>query len=91
MPKKMTHNEFDILRDLLEPMKQFFIESNIVTSFVRGRVTKIKDKYYFPPKIIREAGTEEEKKTLFFHKELMKAREKAKAASFKPQFKCVKS
>ena len=61
MPKKMTHNEFDILKDLMEPMKQFFIESNIVTSFVRGNVTKLKAKYFYPPKIIQDMGSDEDK------------------------------
>lgn len=36
MPKKMTHNEFDMIKDLFEPMRQFFVESNILTSCVRG-------------------------------------------------------
>jgi len=50
MPKTMTHNEFDIHKDLFEPIKQFFIESNILTSCVKGDVQLIKEKYFFPPK-----------------------------------------
>jgi hypothetical protein len=54
MPKRMTHNEFDMHKDLLEPIKQFFIESNIITSFVKGNVQRVKEKYYCPPKSLRE-------------------------------------
>lgn len=54
MPKKMTHNEFDLQKDLFEPIKQFFIESNILTSVVRGQVQMIKDKYFAPPRYMRE-------------------------------------
>lgn len=42
-------------------MKQFFIESNIVPSFVKGNISKVKDKYFFPPKIFRDVGSEEDK------------------------------
>ncbi len=56
----MSHNEFDIFKDLFEPIKQFFIESNILTSVVKGNVLKVKKKYYFPPKSIREQGNQNE-------------------------------
>jgi hypothetical protein len=59
MPRKMTHNEFDIMKDLLEPIKQFFIESNILTSVVKGNVQRIKDKYFFPPKIIKDQANDD--------------------------------
>eukprot|EP00347_Sterkiella_histriomuscorum_P010436 403376305 len=54
MPKKMTHNEFDLHRDLFEPVKQFFIESNLLTSCVRGQVQTIKEKYFAPPRNMRD-------------------------------------
>ncbi|CDW83543.1 UNKNOWN [Stylonychia lemnae] len=61
MPKRMTHNEFDLQKDLFEPIKQFFIESNILTSSVKGNVQLIKEKYFFPPKNLRnQAGPVEQ-------------------------------
>jgi len=60
LPKEMTHNVFDILMDLMEPMKSFFVENKIHTSTVKGKVTSFKYKYFIPPKDILEQGTQEE-------------------------------
>ena len=64
MPRKMTHNEFDMQRDLFEPIKQFLVESNIVTSCVKGQPQRIKDKYFFPPRQVRERGHRSDLKEL---------------------------
>jgi len=50
----MTHNEFDVLEDLYEPISQFLIESNIHPSTVIGRTQGIRPKYFYTPKVIRE-------------------------------------
>lgn len=56
----MSHNEFDLHKDLFEPIRQFLVESNIVTSHVKGHVVPLKDKYFYPPKAIREMGSPHE-------------------------------
>ena len=58
----MTHNEFDLHKDLYEPIMQFIVESQIITSIVDGNATKIKQKYFLPPKYIRELGSDNERK-----------------------------
>jgi hypothetical protein len=32
MPENMTHNNYDIYKDLVKPIQQFFLETNIVTT-----------------------------------------------------------
>lgn len=32
MPKEMTHNDYDIYKDLVKPISEFFTETGVVTT-----------------------------------------------------------
>jgi len=55
----MTHNEYDMNTDLVEPLKQFFLESNVVPSLGVGPIRKIKRKFTIPPASIRQHASKE--------------------------------
>ena len=46
----MTHNEFDIYTDLLNPIGLFLEESNIYISNVLGKYKEVSWTYKIPPK-----------------------------------------
>lgn len=51
MPETMTHNEFDTQKDLVRPIAQFFVESNIVPTFcISKEVKRVKHRWQIPPK-----------------------------------------
>lgn len=56
----MTHNDFDMMTDLIEPLKQFFLESNVVPSLGVGAIRKIKRKFTIPPASIRHYASKHE-------------------------------
>lgn len=49
MPAEMTHNDCDMQRDLIKPIEQFFLESNVVTTVTEGLIRKIKHSMCLPP------------------------------------------
>jgi len=57
MPANMTHNDFEIQSDLIEPLKQFFLESNVVPSLNVGKILKLKRKFTIPPPVVRQAAS----------------------------------
>jgi len=54
MPKDMTHNDFDVYKDLIQPINQFFVESNIVPTFAYGNIGKLKRAMTMPPTVVRD-------------------------------------
>ena len=49
MPAGMTHNDCEMQKDLIKPIEQFFLESNIVTTVTEGVIRKIKRSMTVPP------------------------------------------
>lgn len=53
MPQNMTHNEYDIYSDLVKPIQQFFIESNITMTLATSlNIKQPKTALTMPPKVI---------------------------------------
>ena len=53
MPKLMTHNEYNVLLDLVKPIQQFFGESNILmTISTKPSLILVKVLWQQPPPII---------------------------------------
>ena len=58
MPKNMTHNDYDIHSDLVKPIQQFFIESNITMALATSlQVKQVKSALTMPPSIIIEKAS----------------------------------
>ena len=50
MPAGMTHNDCDMLKDLIKPIEQFFLESNVVPTVTESTaIRKFKRSLYAPP------------------------------------------
>jgi len=64
MPATMTHNDFEVQSDLIEPLKQFFSESNVLPSLGIGNIQKLKRKFTIPPDSIRKQATPAENERL---------------------------
>lgn len=60
----MTHNDCDMQRDLIKPIEQFFLESNVVTTVTEGLIRKIKHSMCLPPQEIQDLASEKDRETL---------------------------
>jgi fermentation-respiration switch protein FrsA (DUF1100 family) len=60
MPATMTHNDFDIQTDLIDPLKQFFLESNVVPTLGVGSILKLKRKFTIPPESFRKFASKKD-------------------------------
>ena len=49
---------------MIEPLKQFFLESNVVPSLAIGAIRKLKRKFTMPPALIRKAASKTENEQL---------------------------
>ena len=45
----MTHNEFEIAKDIVKPIEQFFLESNVVPTITEGAIVKFCKNMTIPP------------------------------------------
>ena len=53
----MTHNEFDMQKDIIRPIEQFFLESNVVPTVTEGNIFTIpKSMARVPPAIQAQAN-----------------------------------
>ena len=46
----MTHNDCEMQKDLIKPIEQFFLESNVVPTITEGDIRSIKRQMTIPPK-----------------------------------------
>ena len=64
MPAGMTHNDCEMQKDLIKPIEQFFLESNIATTVTEGNIVKIRRSMTIPPPQIKAMASEKDKETL---------------------------
>ena len=57
MPAGMTHNDFEMSKDIIKPIEQFFLESNVVPTVTEGAIRKFCRRLAIPPKEIQELAT----------------------------------
>ena len=56
----MTHNDYDIRKDVIQPISQFFIESNIVPTLAVGDIKLLKRPFTIPPEKMRMTASKSE-------------------------------
>ena len=49
MPAGMTHNDCEMQKDIIKPIEQFFLESNVLPTVTEGAILKIKKHMTVPP------------------------------------------
>ena len=64
MPSTMTHNEFEVQNDLIKPITQFFLESNVVPTITVGLILKAKRTLTVPPQNIQDQASAQNKDLL---------------------------
>lgn len=65
MPAGMTHNEWDMQKDIIKPMEQFFMESNVVTTVTESTtISKFKRSLHMPPAEILAQASDKDKEVL---------------------------
>lgn len=47
-PPEMTHNDFDFLQDILNPIQKFLLQYNVVDDD-EAKLLKFDEKFYTPP------------------------------------------
>ena len=60
----MTHNECEMAKDLVKPIEQFFLESNVLPTVTEGPIRKIKQIMAEPPEEIVAQATVKDRETL---------------------------
>ena len=64
MPVGMTHNECDMSKDLIKPIGQFFLESNVVPTVTEGTILKFRPSMVIPPTQIQEQASVKDREIL---------------------------
>ena len=64
MPAGMTHNDCEMQKDIIKPIEQFFLESNVLPTVTEGTILKIMKHMTIPPEEIRMQATEKEREAL---------------------------
>ena len=64
MPIGMTHNEFDMQKDIIRPIEQFFLESNVVPTVTEGNIFTIPKSMARVPPAIQAQANEKDKQSL---------------------------
>ena len=77
MPEGMTHNEFSMQKDIIKPMEQFFVESNVIPTVTEGNICKVDREMANPPSSIVEMASQKDKDVL---KQLIAQRKEAEKA-----------
>lgn len=56
----MTHNDCEMAKDIIKPIEQFFLESNVVPTVTEGNIRKFCKKMIIPPsEILSLASTKD--------------------------------
>ena len=60
----MTHNEFDMQKDIIRPIEQFFLESNVVPTVTEGNIREIPKSMTCVPEAIQAQASAKDQESL---------------------------